>query len=299
MNRALRLGSRGSRLALAQSEGVAELLRTRGHPVDVITILTPGDHRLPGSPLGDGVFVTAIEAAMTAGEIDLAVHSAKDLALKPTPGLLIGAFPERGDARDALVTARGGGSLSTLVRGAEVGTDSARRRSFLLRQRGDLSVIPMVGNVDRRLARLDAGQGAAILLAAAGIDRLGLGDRIDQRLEPELMAPAPAQGALAVQCRVDDQPLLDLLAQIDDRSVRLAVLAERAVLDSIGATCGSPIGALATQVGSRLHLLAAAVRPDGARSHTVRLEGGATEDDAMRLGAEAGRELAAVVEFPR
>ncbi|MGH7698814.1 MAG: hydroxymethylbilane synthase, partial [Candidatus Dormibacteria bacterium] len=183
--------------------------------------------------------------------------------------------------------------------GAEVGTDSARRRGFLLRQRSDLRVIPMVGNVDRRLARLDAGQGAAILLAAAGIDRLGLGDRIDQRLEPELMAPAPAQGALAVQCRVDDQPLLELLAQIDDRSVRLAVLAERAVLDSIGATCSSPIGALATQVGSRLHLMAAAVRPDGAQSHTVRLQGGATEDDALRLGAKAGRELAAVVELPR
>ena len=301
--RTLRIATRQSALALWQAEHVAARLRAlhANLVVELVPMTTRGD-QIIDRPLatigGKGLFLKELEVAMLEQCADIAVHSFKDVPMELESAFAIGAVLERADAADAFIS-NAYARFNELPRAARVGTSSLRRQAQVRALRPDLELIDLRGNVNTRLAKLDGGQYDAIILACAGIDRLGLGDRIDQRLEPELMAPAPAQGALAVQCRVDDQPLLDLLAQIDDRSVRLAVLAERAVLDSIGATCGSPIGALATQVGSRLHLLAAAVRPDGARSHTVRLEGGATEDDAMRLGAEAGRELAAVVEFPR
>src|SRR5713101_3030702 len=207
-SRPLRLGTRGSRLALVQSEIVAARLRASGAPVEVRTILSEGDVRAKDAPIGEGIFVTALERALVAGEIDIAVHSAKDLPLEDDPNLVIAAYPERADARDALVTRLAERSIDDLAVGARVGTDSPRRAGFLRALRPDLDVIPLHGNVDTRLRRLDAGEADAIVIAAAGLERLGFGNRIAARLDFALMPPAPGQGALAVQARRDDQHVL-------------------------------------------------------------------------------------------
>jgi hydroxymethylbilane synthase len=290
--KALRLGTRGSRLALIQSELVAARLREQGAEVELVTVMTDGDRRQNSdAEIGEGVFVTALEGELGAGRIDLAVHSAKDVPLKERAGLVVAAFPERADPRDVLVTAGGGATLDLLRRGASVGTDSPRRAGFVRVARPDASVRPMRGNVDTRLRRLDEGVVDALVLAAAGLDRLGVGDRIDQRLDPEVMAPAPGQGALAVQCRAADVELLELLARIDEPAVRLAVVAERLVLEATGGTCRSPIGALGSVEKGRLRLMAAATSPDGLERHRLMLEAEATEEAARRLAEEAGREL--------
>ncbi|OLD48886.1 MAG: hydroxymethylbilane synthase [Actinobacteria bacterium 13_1_20CM_2_65_11] len=269
--RRLRLGTRGSRLALVQSELVAARLRANGVPVEVKTIVSDGDLRAPETPIGEGIFVTALERALVAGEIDLAVHSAKDLPLDEDPQLVIAAYPERADARDALVTRRAERSVEDLAIGAKVGTDSPRRAGFLRALRADLDVIPLHGNVDTRLRRLDAGEADALLLAAAGLDRLGLGARIATRLDPESMPPAPAQGALAVQARREDQEVLDVVGRLDDAEIRIAVVAERAILKAMGGGCRAPVGAVAVQVDGDLTLLAAAVSPDGRARHVTRI----------------------------
>src|SRR5260370_3605001 len=225
--RPLRLGTRGSRLALVQSEIVAARVRASGSRVEVKTIVSDGDVRAPDAPIGEGIFVTALERALMAGEIDLAVHSAKDLPLEEDPSLVIAAYPERADARDALVTRLAERSIDDLAVGARVGTDSPRRAGFLRALLPDLDVIPLHGNVDTRLRRLDAGEAEALVLAAAGLDRLDLGGRIATRIDGESMPPAPAQGALAVQAPGDDAAGLQVLGWIDDPGVRLAVVAER------------------------------------------------------------------------
>src|SRR6266851_3344549 len=232
--RQLRLGTRGSRLALVQSEIVAARLRANGMPVEVMTIISDGDLRAPDAPIGEGIFVTALERALVAGEIDLAAHSAKDLPLEEDADLVIAAYPERADARDALVTRGAERSLDDLAVGARVGTDSPRRAGFLRALRPDLEVIPLHGNVDTRIRRLDSGEADALLLAAAGLDRLGFGGRIATRLDPGSMPPAPAQGALAVQARRGDHKVLDVLGALDDADVRIAVVAERALLKAMG-----------------------------------------------------------------
>jgi len=288
--RSLRLGSRGSRLALIQSQSVAARLEQVGCRVELVVIATAGDRRRPDEELGEGIFVGAIEVALGAQEIDLAVHSAKDLPMAGTPGLVVGAYPERGDPRDALVSAGGGTTLAGLRVGAEIGTDSPRRRAFLLRQRPDLRLVPCAGNVDTRLGRLNSGSPEAAILAAAGLDRLGQGGRADQRLDPEIMPPAPAQGALAVQCRAQDDELTALLAGLDQRAVRLAVVAERAVLAELDAGCSSPVGALAHVDADTLFLVAAAIGEGGA--HSVRLRGPASLESAEELGRTAARSLA-------
>ncbi|MBO0838647.1 MAG: hydroxymethylbilane synthase, partial [Actinobacteria bacterium] len=211
----MRLGTRGSRLALIQSRAVAERLRDAGAEVELVTIKTDGDERT-SEEIGEGIFVTAIERKLAAGHIDLAVHSAKDLPLQVRAGLVVGAFPERADPRDALVSANGGASLDLLPQGAAIGTDSPRRAAFLRAARPDASVGPVRGNVDTRLRRLQEGLFEALVLAAAGLDRLGEGHRADQRLAPSVMPPAPGQGALAVQCRESDVEVRELLAGIDD-----------------------------------------------------------------------------------
>jgi hydroxymethylbilane synthase len=291
--RGLRLGTRGSRLALIQSELVAGRLRERGVEVELVTVLTDGDKRggAGDAEIGEGIFVTALEGELAAGRIDLAVHSAKDVPLKEEAGLVVAAFPERADPRDALVTAAGGATLGLLPQGVTIGTDSPRRTGFARFARPDAAVRPLRGNVDTRLRRLDEGAIDALLLAAAGLDRLGVGERIDQRLEPEVMAPAPGQGALAVQCRAADSPVLELLAGIDDPAIRLAVTAERMVLEATGGTCRSPIGALGAVEGGRLRLMAAAAAADGGERHLLTLEDEATEEAARRLAQAAGREL--------
>ncbi len=289
----VRLGTRGSRLALVQSELFARRLRDAGHEVELVRIVTEGDVRPVDMSPGEGVFVAAIARALTAGEIEIAVHSAKDVPLEEDPELVIAAYPERADPRDVLVTRNGGESLDTLPRGATVGTDSPRRAGFLRAARPDLLVVPLHGNVETRLQRLDQGEVDALVLAAAGIDRLGRSERIDQRLDPELIPPAPGQGALAVQARRSDIELLRLLPSFDLGSVRLAVETEREVLKATGGTCRAPVGALASVDGDSFTLLVAGVNSDGTCKRVEHIQGACME--ALELAAGAGRRLVAEV----
>jgi hydroxymethylbilane synthase len=290
---AIRLGTRGSRLALVQSELVARRLRDGGQEVQLIPIVTEGDIRPVDMTPGEGVFVAAIARALLAGEIDIAVHSAKDVPLEEDLDLVIAAYPERADPRDVLITRHGGASLHSLTMGAIVGTDSPRRAGFVLAMRPDLKVIPLHGNVETRLQRLDEGAADAIILAAAGIDRLGRQARIDERFEPEVLAPAPGQGALAVQVRRSDARIVELITAIDDRDIRLSVEAEREVLKATGGTCRAPVGALASVSGDEFVLLVAGVNSDGSDKLVERARcarGGATD-----LAARMGRRLLAEV----
>ena len=289
----IRLGTRGSKLALVQSELIAARLRQAGHDVEVVQIVTEGDVRPVDMSPGEGVFVAAIARALLADEIDVAVHSAKDIPLEEVPGLMIAAYPERADPRDVLITRQGGGSLASLPQGAIVGTDSPRRAGFLLAARPDLKIVPLHGNVDTRLKRLDEGRADAIVLAAAGIDRLGLAERIDERLAPDVVAPAPGQGALAVQVRRADAALVEVVSAIDDRDIRLAVEAEREVLSATGGTCRAPVGALASVSGGAFEILAAGVNSDGTSKLVQRAVGGRAE--ASSLAAKLGRRLVAEV----
>lgn len=289
----IRLGTRGSRLAMIQSELVAGKLRLLGHEVELTPIVTEGDVRPVDMTPGEGVFVAAIARALVLHEVDVAVHSAKDIPIEPDPQLLIGAYPMRADARDALITASGGGSLGSLPGGATVGTDSPRRTGFVRALNPTLRVVPLHGNVDTRLRRLDEGAVDALVIAAAGVDRLGRGDRIDERIAPEVVAPAAGQGALAVQARSDDGEILEILSQIDDGDVRFEVDVEREVLRSTGGGCRTPVGALCTASGSGFELLAAGVNTDG--SHRRRHRIGGTRDEAMARAAEIGRRLVSEV----
>src|SRR5712692_3131715 len=284
--RRLRLGTRGSRLALVQSELVAERLRKAGYDVDLVPIVTEGDVRPVDMSPGEGVFVAAIARALINGEIDIAVHSAKDVPLDEDPGLVIGAYPERADPRDVLITRSGRASLESLAQDAVVGTDSPRRTGFLLAARPDLKVVPLHGNVESRLQRLDEG-------AADAIDRLGRQGRIDERLDPEVVAPAPGQGALAVQVRRADARLVELVSGIDDDDVRSAVEAEREVLRATGGTCRAPVGALASVKKDGFTLLAAGVNSDGTGKLVERVDG--SRADAPILAAKLGRLLVAQV----
>jgi hydroxymethylbilane synthase len=283
------IGSRGSALALAQARLVHEALERQGHQSRVVIIETEGDRRAPDTAWGEGAFVAAIERALLTGRVDIAVHSAKDIPTAQDPRLRIGAYLPRADPRDALVL-RGDATerrLADLPPGSRVGTDSPRRTGFLLARRPDLAVHPLHGNVDTRLRRLDAGETDALVLACAGLDRLGLGDRIAERLDPEIVPPAPGQGAIAVQVRGDDARLLALTATIDQRATHLAVEAERAFLSASGGGCRAPIGALATIADDQLDLLGGYASPDGSRADFARRRG------PVASGEHLGRELAA------
>ena len=289
----IRLGTRGSLLARAQSEWLASRLRGAGHDVEIVLIVTQGDVRPPDTTPGEGIFVAAIASALANGEIDVGVHSAKDVPLEEDRGLVIAAYPQRADPRDALVTRSGRDSLATLAAGSRVGTDSPRRTGFVLAARPDLSIVPLHGNVDTRLRRLDSGEVDALVIATAGLDRLGRGDRIDQRIEPNVVTPAPAQGALAVQARASDTRLAELLAAHDDADVRLAVEAERRVLLATGGTCRAPVGALAAVEDDGFTMVVGGVNSDGSdlRVETVR----GRRSDAIAVAEAAGRRLAGAV----
>jgi hydroxymethylbilane synthase len=290
----IRIGTRGSALALVQANAVADRLRRSGHDVELVTIVTAGDRRAPDTSPSEGSFVAAIAAAVSAREVDIAVHSAKDVPLEAGTDLVLAAFPERADPRDALVTPSGVG-LDGLPPRAVVGTDSPRRTGFLLAARGDLDVRPLHGNVDTRLRRLDAGEADALVLACAGLDRLGRGDRAGVRLPPELVPPAPGQGALAVQARRDDVELGAALAVLDVPEVRLEVTLEREVLAGAGGGCRAPVGALARHRGGAIELLVAAVAPGGGdvRRSTLHLD--PRDPDAGRAARSAGEALRAVL----
>lgn len=289
----IRLGTRGSMLALAQTERFAKRLSDAGHEVELVRIVTEGDARPADTEPGEGIFVTAIARALQRGEIDAAVHSAKDVPLVEERDLVIAAYPVRADPRDALVTKDGGSSLSSLPHGASIGTDSPRRSGFLRAARPDLRVVPLHGNVDTRLHRIDRNEVDAIVIAAAGLDRLAKGGRIDERIDARVVPPAPAQGALAIQARNDHGLLLKELRLYDHADVRLAVEAERRVLHATGGTCRAPVGALATVGEGEFTMIVGGVNSDGSelRIETVR----GKRADAMRLAEEAGSDLARAV----
>jgi hydroxymethylbilane synthase len=289
----IRLGTRGSTLALVQSELVAGRLGAAGHQVELVRIVTEGDVRPVDMSPGEGVFVAAIARALVRGEVDVAVHSAKDVPLEEEPELVIAAYPERADPRDALVTRSGRQSLLTLPAGSTIGTDSPRRSGFIRAACGDLRIVPLHGNVDTRLGRLDDGEVDAIVIAAAGLDRLGLNGRIDQRIDPAVVPPAPAQGALAIQARRSDDALLEALDALDQPDVRLAVEAERRVLSATGGTCRAPVGALASIDEEGFAIVVGGVNSDGTDLRVESLH--ATRDELLFIAESAGRRLAAAV----
>jgi hydroxymethylbilane synthase len=254
----LRIGTRGSKLALIQSNLVAEALVAAhvGLEIEMVTITTHGDadqSSALSAGEGQGWFTSAIQEALGKAEIDLAVHSYKDLPTKRPPGLMIAAVPEREDPRDALVSASGS-SLRGLPGGAVIGTSSPRREAQVRELRPDLAMKPIRGNVDTRIAKVDAGDYDATVLALAGLRRMGLEHRASHVFGFEELLPAPAQGALAVECRVTDRETRDLLAAIDHPETRAAVTAERSFLAAIDAGCSFPAGAYAEQFGTTLKL---------------------------------------------
>ena len=288
----LRLGTRGSVLALAQAETVARMLRGNGHEVEFVKIVTPGD-RVDG-PLrehgGKQVWVREIARALLDGAIDLAVHSAKDMPMQLADGLTIGAYPQREDPRDAFVGGAGR-RFAALAPGARVGTGSARRTALLRALRPDLEPVAMRGNVPSRLAKIETLDLAGVILAAAGLIRLGLEDRLLDPLDPERYVPSGGQGALAIEVRIDDDDVHQIVSRLDDRDVAAQIRAERSFLFELGGDCHTPIAAFATIHGVRLRLRALVISPDGRE----RVEGSAEGETGApeMLGATLGRELLA------
>jgi hydroxymethylbilane synthase len=279
----IRLGTRGSTLALVQCRIVAELLGGAA-ATRIVPMRTEGD-RLAEARLavvgGKGLFVREIEDALLRGEIDLAVHSLKDLPAEPPPGLVLAAFPPREDPRDVLVT-KSPATLQTLPAGARVGTSSPRRQALLLAARPDLAVEPIRGNVDTRLRKLGEADWSAVVLAAAGLRRLGLAPAHAALLDPDVFVPAVGQGVIAVEARADDRATLALLARADDASTRACALAERAYLARLGASCNTPMAAHARLDGRTLSMSAVVASEDGRR--VLRAAATAPAAEAEHLG---------------
>ena len=280
---------------------MADALARRGVATAINVISTAGDTRAPDTSWGEGAFVTAIEAALAEGRIDVAVHSAKDLPTDEDRRLLIAAFLPRAPAGDVLVLPTGAArvdSIAELPSGARVGTDSPRRTAFLRAERPDLVFHPLHGNVDTRLRRLDDGNSDVLVLAEAGLERLGRGERVSLRLDPTLVPPAPGQGALAVQVRAGDATTFKTVEALDDLHTRRAVEAERDLLAATGGGCRAPIGALARSDDDGLSLVAGYAREDGSVRVFVngRIDApsgvAATDDPDDRLTLDALHELA-------
>ena len=285
----LRIGSRGSQLALWQANHVRALLEQRGHKVELEIIKTTGDKitNVALSQVGTkGMFTKEIEEALADQRIDLAVHSLKDLPTEIPSGFEIAAIPVREDARDVFCSHQYG-SIKDLPNGARVGTSSLRRQAQLKALRPDLGIHPLRGNVDSRLRKLEAGDYAAIILAAAGLNRLGKRQWIRQVLAAKLMCPAAGQGALAVEIRKDDLRVSKHVEFLDDKAARMTTTCERALLNKMGGGCQVPIGALAEAMDGRLHLEAVVARPDGTK---VLRESG-QGDDPVQLGEAVGAAL--------
>jgi hydroxymethylbilane synthase len=302
MTAAWRIGTRPSALAVAQTGIVAERLRAAGHRVELVEIRTSGDlSTAPVAQLGVGVFVSALREALVRGEVDLAVHSYKDLPTAPDPRLHLAAVPPREDPRDALV-ARDGKVLGELPVGARVGTGSPRRRAQLDALGLGLEVVPIRGNVDTRIGKVTSGELDAVVVAAAGLRRLGRVEEATELLDPLQMLPAPAQGALAIECRApataaDEELAAALRSVLDDEYTRTAVTAERTLLAALEAGCSAPVGALADVVSDlddhgraidRISLRAVLGTDDGA---LLRASATSDIDHAEKLGLALAAEL--------
>jgi hydroxymethylbilane synthase len=288
----IRIGSRGSALALWQARHVEGQLRAIGHEVEIRAIVTTGD-RLQDRRLdivgGKGAFLKEIEEAMLRGEIDLAVHSLKDVPTALPEGLALGATLPRADPRDALLSV-GGTRLRALPQGARVGTTSLRRRCQLKALRPDLAVEDLRGNVDTRIRRLEQGDYDAIVLAMAGLLRLGRRDEVAEVLEPDVMLPAPGQGAIVLECRQDDTDTFDAVAFLHDVDTASAVAAERAFLGALGGGCNVPLGAHASWADRETLWLRGLVA-DAGGGIVIRAE--ARGRDPLALGEGVARDLIA------
>nr|WP_218848889.1 hydroxymethylbilane synthase [Nocardioides perillae] len=296
----MRVGTRASALATTQSGHVAEAVRTRlGREAVLVEVTTEGDRsQASGTPLasygGVGVFVSALREALLRGEVDVAVHSLKDIPTYPEPGITLVAVPPREDPRDVVV-ARDGLTLGELPAGSRVGTGSPRRASQLHALGLGLEVVGIRGNVGTRIGKVASGEVDAVVLARAGLARLGRLDEVTEVLDPIQVLPAPGQGALAVECRSDDTELVAALAALDDPRTRAAVEAERAVLAALEAGCSAPLGALAEvaegEDGEELWVRAVALSEDGALS--VRASTTGPTGDASGVGTRLAREMLA------
>jgi hydroxymethylbilane synthase len=291
----LRIGSRGSPLALAQAREVQRRLAAAGGldagRIEIKVIRTTGD-AIQDRPLaevgGKGLFTKEIEEALASGAIDLAVHSSKDMPTVLPPGLVLSAFLPREDPRDAFIS-RTAKSLNDLRPGAVVGTASLRRQAMVLRLRPDLRVVPMRGNVETRLRKLEGGECEATLLALAGLKRLGLASAATAVLDVDEFLPAVGQGAIGIETREDDAATRRLVAAINDPDTATALAVERAFLAVLDGSCRTPIGGYAVVSGGEVRFRGMIVRPDGSEAFETSRAG--SRDDAARLGADAGLEL--------
>ncbi|MGA8987920.1 hydroxymethylbilane synthase [Aeromicrobium sp.] len=293
---ALRLGTRASDLAMTQSGLIADRLRARGIQVELVAISTEGDRSQ--QPLvdfgGQGVFVAALREALVRGDVDFAVHSLKDLPTTPDPRLELAAIPVREDPRDALV-ARDGLTLGELPQGARVGTGSPRREAQLNALGLGVEVVPIRGNVGTRIGKVATGEYDAVLLAHAGLLRLGRADEATEIIDPLQMLPAPGQGALACECRSGDAATIHLLSELDDSDTRAAVTAERSLLATLEAGCSAPVGALAEVAegddGDELWLRAVVGSTSGLS--TIRLSANGLPSEAAAVGERLAVEMLA------
>jgi len=289
----LRIGTRGSPLALVQARMVqARLAAALGvDAIELATIRTSGDV-IQDRPLaeegGKGLFTKEIEEALLDGRIDLAVHSAKDMPTLLPQGLMLAACLEREDARDVFIS-RKAPSLDALPHGAALGTTSPRRQAIAKRMRPDLRVVPLRGNVETRLRKLDEGQADAIILALAGLKRLGLQAQATKVMSVEEFLPAAAQGAIGIEAREKDSRVRDMLARIDHAETSVAVACERIFLAELDGSCRTPIAGHATLSGRVLHFRGLIVKPDGSAAHETAVAGAL--EDAATIGADAGRAL--------
>lgn len=274
----IRIGARASTMSLAQTAPLLSALA----PTE--TVLVPfydagGDRggRARTALESDGVFTDEIEKALLAGDIDIAVHCLKDIATHDTPGLVLGGFRPRGDLRDALVHRNPGMTLEALPKGGRIGTASVRRRAYLRRMRPDLEITSLRGPVDARLATLDAGEIDGLIVAASGLDRLGLAHRISQRIPSELICPPLGAAAIVLQCREDDEIPLSIATSLSNTTAQTVAAAERTVLREMGGFCNAPLAGYATIDGEQITVRAAAFTPDG----SVLIEAHHTGSDAQ------------------
>ena len=285
----LRIGSRGSKLALWQANHVAALLREKGHAVEIETIKTTGDKILDVSlaKVGTkGMFTKEIEEALADKRVDLAVHSLKDVPTELQPEFTLAAIMKREDPRDAFISVKYS-AIDELPKGAKVGTSSLRRQCQLKALRPDLEIFPLRGNVDTRLRKLESGEYDAIILAAAGVKRLGLDRYVRSRVAPEIMCPAVGQGALAIETRAGDTETLGHIEFLNHAETRRAIECERALLGSLGGGCQVPIGAHAEINGGSINLRAMVGRPDGSQILRQTAQG----SDPVELGKQTAQKL--------